>query len=125
MDENTKAGEFEKFEKKIFPTTQFPDNRIFIIFVVQKKIIMPELVIKYSNKKTLQALMDLAKYFDFSVVLPQSANPEASGGKSKKIKGVTVITANSSIDTSYLESVFSHKNIDAKNLRKKAWQRDK
>lgn len=81
---------------------------------------MPELIIKYKSKKTLEALMDFAKYFDFSITLRSQTKDKTS-----KINGVSIIPADSSIDTSDLESIFSAKKIDAKKLRKEAWQRTK
>jgi hypothetical protein len=82
---------------------------------------MPELTIKYKNKKTFEALKHFSKYFDFSVVTKSKSNRS----KSKKIGGVTIIPADSSIDTSELELIFSNKKIDAKQLRQSAWQRSK
>ncbi len=82
---------------------------------------MPELVIKYKNKKTLEALKDLSKYFGFSVVLPKKPAPK----KNFTINGVTIIPGDSSIDVSELEIIFSGRNIEAKQLRKDAWQRVK
>lgn len=82
---------------------------------------MPELVIKYTNKRTLAALMDFAKYFDFSIVSPSPKQKE----KSTKINGVTVLLADSSVDTSDLELIFSNKKLDAKQLRQNGWQRNK
>ena len=82
---------------------------------------MPELVIKYTNKRTLAALMDFAKYFDFSIVTPSSNQKK----KSTKINGVTVLLADSSVDSSDLEPIFSNKNLDAKQLRHNAWQRNR
>ena len=81
---------------------------------------MPELIIKYKSKKTLEALLDFAKYFDFSII-----SSTKSKEKSTKINGVSIIPADSSVDTSELESIFSAKDIDAKELRQKAWQRTK
>lgn len=82
---------------------------------------MPELVIKYKNKKTLEALKDIAKYFEFSVVVP--AKPKKT--KITGINGVTIIPADSSVDTSDLEAIFSGKNIDSRKLRDNSWQRSK
>jgi hypothetical protein len=75
---------------------------------------MPELIIKYKSKKTLDALLDFAKYFDFSIILPSKSKEKIT-----KINGVSIIPADNSIDTSELESIFSAKNIDAKELRQK------
>lgn len=82
---------------------------------------MPEVVIKYKNKRTLEALLDFAKYFEFSVILPKSS----AKVKSLKFNGVSVIPADSSVDTSELEKIFSNQNLDSKKLRQNAWQRSK
>ncbi len=74
---------------------------------------MPELVIKYKNKKTLEALKDFAKYFEFSLVTPQVISKE----KSIKSNGVKIVPADKTINTSELETIFSNKNLDAKQLR--------
>ena len=55
---------------------------------------MPELVIKYRNKRTLEALLDFSKYFDFSVVLPK----KKSDDRIIEYNGVTLIKADDSID---------------------------
>ena len=82
---------------------------------------MPEITIKYKNKKTLDALIDFSKYFDFSVVLLNKKTVE----KISNINGVTIISANKSIDISEIENIFTGKNIIAKEIRKAAWQRKK
>ena len=82
---------------------------------------MPEITIKYKNKKNLDALIDFSKYFDFSVVLPNKKTVE----KISNINGVTIISANKSIDISEIENIFTGKNIIAKEIRKAAWQRKK
>jgi prolyl-tRNA editing enzyme YbaK/EbsC (Cys-tRNA(Pro) deacylase) len=71
---------------------------------------MPELVIKYKNKKTLNALTDFAKYFEFSIVKPE-----------EKATNVTIISGDNTIDTSELETVFTGKKLNAKQLRENAW----
>ena len=81
---------------------------------------MPEIVIRYKNPKTLQALKDLAKYFDFVISYMQPAKKAESS-----ISGVTVVPGDSSIDTSELENIFTNRNFDAKTLRSEAWQRKK
>jgi hypothetical protein len=83
---------------------------------------MPEIIVKYKDKRTLQALQDFAKYFDFEISLP-----DLLGKKEKQINlnGVTIVPADNSIDTADLTKIFSGKNIDPIQLRKKAWQRKK
>jgi len=81
---------------------------------------MPEIVIKYKNPKTLQALKDFAKYFDFVISSKKNMKEEEFS-----IRGVTILPGDSSIDTSELVDIFSNKNIDAKTLRSEAWQRRK
>ena len=82
---------------------------------------MPELVIKYKDKKTLDALIDFSKYFEFSIVDP----PISRKSNTSSINGVTIIPADSSVDTGELEAIFSGKHLDAKKLREDAWQRSR
>ena len=79
---------------------------------------MPEIVIKYKNVKTLELLKDLSKYFDFLL-----SSPKSQSQKEKSVNGVTFISADPKIDTSDLTDIFSGRQIDAKNLRERAWQR--
>lgn len=81
---------------------------------------MKEVLIKYNDPKVLKILKDIAKYFDFEV-----ANSKKSSEKKCKVNGVTIIEGDASVDISELEDIFSKKNIDAKELRRKAWQRGK
>ena len=80
---------------------------------------MPELIIKYKSKKILEALKDLAKYFNFSIISPSGSR---NSGR-KIINGVTIIPGNSSIDVSELSEIFTGKGLNAKQLRNQAWQR--
>lgn len=80
---------------------------------------MPEGIIKYKKQKTLQALKDFAKYFDF--VISSSKTEKAC----ENINGVTIIPADSAIQTSGITKIFTGKNINAKELRKSVWQRRK
>ena len=90
---------------------------------------MPEITIKYTSPKTLEALKALSKYFDFAISRPKS---NISGNKKNEpsgniftINGVTIVRGDSSIDISEMSDVFTGKNIDAKQLRNSAWQRNK
>ena len=80
---------------------------------------MPEIIVKYKNKRTLEALQDFAKYFDYEISLPECAKKE----KQTTLNGVTIISGDSSVDTSELSEIFTGKNINASELRKAAWQR--
>ncbi len=84
---------------------------------------MPEVTITYKNSKTLEALKDLSKRFDFSISKP--TKKEIPPENTFTINGVTIIRGNPSIDISEMSDVFTGKNIDAKELRKAAWQRNK
>lgn len=90
-----------------------------------KAIKMPEVTIKYKNPKTLEALKDLSKYFDFSIAKPKTGKKNAHIKDTFTINGVTVVRGDSSIDISEMSDVFTGKNIDAKELRKGAWLRSK
>lgn len=83
---------------------------------------MPEIIVKYKNRRTLEALQDLAKYFDYVI-----SSPDPAGKVNEKItlNGVTIIPADSSVDTSDLTEVFTGKNINSSQLRNEAWQRRK
>ena len=82
---------------------------------------MPELIIKYKNKRALDALIDFSRYFDFSIIMPSKKTKR----EVIEINGVTVLTADSTINTSELESVFSSGDVDAKKIRETTWQRSK
>ncbi len=81
---------------------------------------MPELVIKYKNKKTLEALLSIAKYFDFSVILPE---PKDKSSKITEINGVPVTMGDPTIDISDLQEIFTGRNLDARQLRKDSWRK--
>lgn len=83
---------------------------------------MPEIIIKYKSKRTLEALRDLAKYFDYVISSPDS---ETKKEKQINLNGVTIIPADSSIDASDLSNIFTGKNINPEQLRNEAWQRKK
>ena len=80
-----------------------------------------EVLIKYNNPKTLKALKDFSKYFDFSI------NPSKSRRTIVKneINGVSILQGNSRIDTSSLEEIFTKNKIDSKTIRRSSWQRKK
>ena len=83
---------------------------------------MPEIIVKYKDKRTLQALQDLAKYFDYEISVPDSLEKNEH---QINVNGVTIITADSSVDTTELIEIFTGKNINASELRNDAWQRRK
>lgn len=79
---------------------------------------MNEVTIKYKDSKTLKILKDLAKYFDFVVLTPKEGKKET-----ETINGVTIIPGDRSVDMSELTKIFSGRNLDAKELRKRGWER--
>lgn len=79
---------------------------------------MPELIIKYSSRKTLQVLIDLAKYFDFEIT-----KPATTAKKKSLINGVTLLAGDETVDIGQMAEIFTGKAIDASNLRKLSWQR--
>lgn len=83
---------------------------------------MPEIIVKYKSKKTLEALQDLFKCFDYAISKP--GNKEGEKNK-MELNGITIIQGDSSIDPSDLTDIFSGKNIRAEQLRSEAWQRKK
>lgn len=100
-----------------------PNSVVLLFFTfVKNKNCMPEIIVKYKNKKTLQALRDFAKYFDYVISLPDS---EEKKNRQISLNGVTIITADSSVDISDIGNIFTGKNINPEQLRNEAWQRKK
>lgn len=83
---------------------------------------MPKIIVEYKDKRTLEALHDFSKYFDFEI---SSLGFNEGDSKQSKINGLTIVNGDNSIDTTELSEVFSGKNIDAAELRNTAWQRSK
>ena len=81
---------------------------------------MPEIIVKYKNKRTLEALRDLAKYFDYEISSP---DPTQKTNERITLNGVTIIPADASVDTSDLAEIFTGKNINSSQIRSEAWQR--
>jgi len=82
---------------------------------------MPEIIVKYKNKRTLEALKEFAKYFDLEILLARSKKKD----NQMNLNGITIIPGDSSIDINDLSNIFSGRNIDPLALRKKEWQRKK
>jgi len=80
---------------------------------------MPEVTIKYSSSRTLKVLRALSKYLDFIISKPEKKKKEAF----IYINGVPTIPGNRSIDISDMGEIISRNKMDAKKLRKEAWQR--
>ncbi len=78
---------------------------------------MLKAIIRYKKPETLKVLKGLAEYLDFEIT--------NSEDKTFKVNGVTVFPGNGAVDNSEMEAIFSGKDIDAAELRKRAWQRGK
>lgn len=83
---------------------------------------MPEIIVKYKSNRTLAALRDFAKYFDYEILTPDF---DKNNKNQITLNGVTILPADSSIDTSELSNIFTGRNIDPQQLRHEAWQRKK
>lgn len=82
---------------------------------------MSQLTITYKSKRTLDMLLDLAKYFDFTVV----SRGKAMTAATQPYRGISIIEGDSSVDTSDLREIFTGRNVDARALRESEWQRRK
>ncbi|MEO8820143.1 MAG: hypothetical protein ABI374_04820 [Ginsengibacter sp.] len=83
---------------------------------------MPEIIIKYKNKRTLEALYDFAKYFEFEISLPVLSNKKEN---QINLNDITIIPADPSVDTKDMNDIFTGRNIDPSKLRINAWKRKK
>lgn len=81
---------------------------------------MAQLTITYKSKRTLEMLLDLAKYFDFTV-----SRNEAKAVTPKRYRGISVVDGDSTVDTSELNQIFTGRNLDAGELRASQWERRK
>jgi len=79
---------------------------------------MPEITIEYEKPETLKILKTISKYFNFRVLAVRPGKKTLL-----TVNGVTIVLADKAVDTSGMEAVFSGRNIDASDLRAKAWQR--
>lgn len=77
---------------------------------------MPEVVIKYKSPKTLEALKDLSKYFDF-IITPKEKKKEKINREA-----VTIIQGRGTVDNAEMNEIFTRNKFNAKELRSK-WQR--
>lgn len=76
---------------------------------------MPQITITYKSEKSLKALKDFSKYFDF-VIEKSSKNQIASANRN-------IILGDKSIDISELSEIFTGKKLNANQLRKDLWHR--
>lgn len=78
---------------------------------------MPEVIIKYEDPETLKVLEELSKTMNFEMV--------RENNNVYFVNGVAIVKGNKDVDLSDIRQLFTEKNIDAKTLRKEAWQRKK
>jgi len=86
---------------------------------------MPEVTVTYKTPQALEALKNLSKSYDLVISKPKTRKKAALPKNTSTINWVTVVPGDPSIDISELSDIFTGKNIDAKKLRKEAWQRNK
>jgi len=78
---------------------------------------MPEITIKYKNAKALEALKDLAKYFDF--VLEKQKSKKAISS-SRNSSSLPIVFAENP-DVTALAGIWKGRDISLEELRKKVW----
>jgi hypothetical protein len=78
---------------------------------------MPELIIKYKGAKTLRALNDFAKYFDFTIEKPK---PKKANAKEAKESNIHIEFAEDP-DVTALAGIWKDKDITLEDIRKRAW----
>lgn len=78
---------------------------------------MSKAIIEYKKPETLKMLKGIAKYLNFKI--------SASREEKAKGNGLTITPGDETVDISGMEGLFSGRNLDAKELRRKAWLRTK
>jgi hypothetical protein len=78
---------------------------------------MPEVTIKYKNAKTLRALNDFAKYFDFIIQKPKSKKKVSHSAKQAELP----IDFADDPDVTALAGIWKGRDISINDLRQKAW----
>jgi len=78
---------------------------------------MPEIIVKYKTAKSLSALKDLAKYFDFVLEKPKSKRAANNAAKPSSLP----ITFAENPDVTALAGIWKGKDISLNELREKAW----
>lgn len=76
---------------------------------------MPELIIKYKGEKTLKALHDMAKVFDFTI------EKQAKGILPDNKRTDLPITFAKDPDVTALAGIWEGRSINLEELRKEAW----
>ena len=81
---------------------------------------MPELLITYRKKRTLNALRDFAKYLDYKI----SENIKIdTSSKVEYLKGIPIIQAKQNADAKKLKGAFNGRKITLADLRKRVWRK--
>ena len=78
---------------------------------------MPEVIIKYKSSKTLDALKDFAKYFDFVLEKPKS---KKATNNLDNADALPIVFAKKP-DVTALAGIWKGKDISLNDLRIKAW----
>lgn len=80
---------------------------------------MPEIVIKYQDKKVLQIMEGLSEFLNFTISKKETSDIEVN--PKSTINGFVPADENTNIEE--LRKVFTGKNLSAKVLRNSAWER--
>ncbi len=78
---------------------------------------MPEVIIKYKSPKTLLALLDIAKYFDFTVKPKKQVKQTIKSTEKRSLP----IVFSETPDIEALAGIWKDKNVTLSELREKAW----
>ncbi|MDZ4822716.1 MAG: hypothetical protein SH856_04595 [Flavobacteriales bacterium] len=82
---------------------------------------MPEAVIVYKESKTLALLKSIGKYLGFEVVKTKTTTAKKEKSKLDKYEGSIPRDPEANIEN--LRKIFTGRNLDAGELRRKAWER--
>lgn len=89
---------------------------------------MPQVTINYKKPETLKVLKSLGKYLGFDVIKdktkPNALADLLANEQHQRVKSI-LVPGDKSLNIDELREVFSGKDIDAKELRRSAWERKK
>lgn len=88
---------------------------------------MPEVIVRYKNRKALDALIGISRYLDLSVIFPEKKKAAVADSPkvdtTEDVNGVTLVLPAEEADWEGMRKIFTGKDLDAAKIRHEAWKR--